>query len=362
MPPIQADLLSRRATHFVLWRPNDSSSVPVLVIGKFQPGNPPTLAGQRRITMTRSAAVTGLWEVAANACGLSAGDVAHYWFEVENTNPHRSASGKVLCTDPVAYMVDWRLSAEDGTQPPAVIQFDGTNLTVCDPAGEKPDFTSDARSNALPANNRLVIYELPTAWTVAQQQGQQERGVGTFRDVRALLDKSVGGANFEGLAVVEPGRAYLGELGVNALELLPPADSFFKREWGYDTAHFLSPDHDLGRPDGNTSSTANSDLAALVAAAHRHGIRFFVDMVMAFGRNEPYQTVDFDDSASTMPRTIATIPTPSARVPVKTATKRATVLEARCSAIPARSARRCTTRSRVMTLSPCPRDSTCSRT
>jgi pullulanase len=179
--PIKADLLSRRATHFVLWRPNDISSVPALVIGKFQPGNPPTLAGRRRIAMTQAVGLTGLWEIAASECGLVAGDVAHYWFEVENTDPHRSASGNVLCTDPAAHMVDWRLCAEGGTQPAAVIQFDGTNLVVCDPAGEKPDFSSDVPSNTLPANNRLVIYELPTAWTVAQEQGQKERGVGTFR-------------------------------------------------------------------------------------------------------------------------------------------------------------------------------------
>jgi len=77
--------------------------------------------------------------------------------------------------------------------------------------------------------------------------------------------------------------------------LLPPADSFFKREWGYDTAHFLAPDHDLGFPEGNSSSTANMDIAALVVACHQRGIRFFVDMVMAFGRVEPYQTIDFDN-------------------------------------------------------------------
>ena len=111
----------------------------------------------------------------------------------------------------------------------------------------------------------------------------------------ALVDKAVGGANFEGLAVVAPGLSYLSDLGVNALELLPPADSFFKREWGYDTAHFLAPHHDLGFPEGNTSSTANADIAAPVVACHQHGIRFFVDMVMAFGRVEPYQTIDFDN-------------------------------------------------------------------
>ena len=84
-------------------------------------------------------------------------------------------------------------------------------------------------------------------------------------------------------------------MGINALELLPPADSFFKREWGYDTAHFLAPDHDLGLPEGDSSSTANADLAALVVTCHQNGIRFFADMVMAFGHEEPYQVIDFDN-------------------------------------------------------------------
>lgn len=243
--------------------------------------------------MTAAAGVRGLWEIAASDCGLADGDIIHYWFEVADTHP--GSARKVRCTDPAAHTVDWRLAADSGNQPAAVVQFSGGRLVVCDPGGEKPDFSGDVALDRLAANNRMVIYELPTAWTRAQGQGQKERAVGTFRDVRALLDESVGGANFDGAAVVEKGRAYLHELGVNALELLPPADSFFKREWGYDTAHFLVPDHDLGLPEGNTSSTANADLAALVVAAHRHGIRFFVDMVMAFGRVEPYQTIAFDE-------------------------------------------------------------------
>jgi len=32
----------------------------------------------------------------------------------------------------------------------------------------------------------------------------------------------------------------------NAIELLPPADCFFKRDLGCDTAHFLAPDAELG--------------------------------------------------------------------------------------------------------------------
>jgi len=71
---------------------------------------------------------------------------------------------------------------------------------------------------------------------------------------------------------------------------------------GYDTAHYLAPDHDLGFPEAHSSSTANTDIAALVVACRRHHIRFFVDMVMAFGRVEPYQKIDFDDFYIEHPR------------------------------------------------------------
>jgi 1,4-alpha-glucan branching enzyme len=293
--PLPADLLVRRATNFLVWRPNTSLIPPSLILGKFALGNPPTLAGERQLPMNLAPGADGLWQLPAASCGFAEGDIVHYWFEVENTNPHRVHSRRSRCTDPFAHTVDWRLTAEAGTQPAAVVQFLSGRLVPCDPSGEKADFSSDVPLNLLPPNNGLVIYELPTAWTRTDGMGPKETATGTFRDARALIDERVGGANFEGLPVVQPGRSYLSELGINAVELLPPADSFFKREWGYDTAHFLAPDHDLGMPEGNTSSTANQDLAALIVACHRHGIRFFVDMVMAFGKEEPYQTVDFDD-------------------------------------------------------------------
>jgi 1,4-alpha-glucan branching enzyme len=110
-----------------------------------------------------------------------------------------------------------------------------------------------------------------------------------------LVDENAEGANFAGLPVLRNGFSYLTELGVNALELLPAADSFFQRTWGYDTAHFLAPDWELGFPERQVASTSNSDLAALVQSCHRHGIRFFIDVVMAFARNEAYQWIDSDD-------------------------------------------------------------------
>ena len=210
---LPADLLTRRSTHFVLWRPNQSTVPPLLICGKFTPGNPPTLIGERQFPMNPAAGVNGLWEVAAAACGFSEGDIVHYWFEVDDTHPHRDSSRRVRCTDPAAHTVDWRLTEDSGRQPAAVVQFAGGQLIPCDPGGEKADFRSDVPLNRLPPNNVLVIYELPTAWTRTDGEGPKEKSDGTFRDARALIDKTVGGANFAGSPVLAPGRSYLDRIG-----------------------------------------------------------------------------------------------------------------------------------------------------
>ena len=301
---LPSDLLLRRQTDFAFWRPRLGGTPPVLVIGTFAAGNPNTIVNRKDIPLSTAGPKTpGLWAIAAAESGLADG-IYHYWFQVENTNPVDPAAALILCTDPFATTVDWRLLSpplpagfnnDADRQPASVIRLQNGRLSAVDPGGESASFPGDPKPDALPKNNHLVIYELPSAWTRAQGSGMNERGVGTFKDVLALVDESAGGANFEGLNVLVPGRSYLTELGVNALEVLPPADSFFKRTWGYDTAHFLAPDWELGFPDGQAASTSNADLAALVQSCHRHGIRFFIDVVMAFGRNEAYQWIDFDN-------------------------------------------------------------------
>ncbi|MBV9405132.1 MAG: hypothetical protein JO211_07290, partial [Acidobacteriaceae bacterium] len=301
---LAADLLDRRNTEFVFWRPGADNNAPVLFIGTFAAGNPNTLANQKTIPLSPAEAeFPGLWSLAVAQSGLADG-IYHYWFQLKNTNPGEPSGAPILCTDPFATTVDWRLLSpplpegfnnDTDRQPASVIRLANGTLSAVDANGESASFENDPKPDALPANNHLVIYELPSAWTRSQGSGVSERAVGTFQDVLALVEEAAGGANFEGLDVLAPGRSYLTELGVNALELLPPADSFFKRTWGYDTSHFLAPDWELGLPDGQIASTSNRDLAAVVEACHTHGSRFFIDAVMAFGRNEAYQWIDFDD-------------------------------------------------------------------
>jgi 1,4-alpha-glucan branching enzyme len=297
------DLIRRQQGHFFLWRPAHTNPPPQLVIGRFQPGNPPALAGRRDFDLAPLPDFPDLWAVAAEQCGLADGLVYHYWFEVGDSRPGRVAGQRILVTDPAAPTVDWRLLSpplpapytEEDRHAAGVILYKGGRLVPCDPGGELPDYAGDTPLRTRPASNRLVIYELPTAWARTGQAGAVEIDVGTFQDVRALVEKEAAPANFAGVEALAVGRALLQELGINALELLPPADCAFKREWGYDTANYFAPDFELGFPDGNSSPTAAADLAALVAACHRHGIRWFCDMVMAFATRYVCRHVNFLD-------------------------------------------------------------------
>jgi pullulanase len=297
------DIFRRRQTHFVLWSPR-TTAPPVLVIGQLRDGNPQTLAGRQDFPLTLVSGVSGLWEIAAIDCHLQSGEIYYYWFEVDETRSTATPRPRVQCTDPFAFCVDYRLNAPDhpaggASQPAAVVQFVNGTLVPSDPPGPTNNGATplppEPAIGTLPPNNRLVIYELPTAWTRQKEEGPNERAAGSFRDVIALIERSSGGANFASLEVTQPGASYLTDLGVNALELLPPADSNIFREWGYATSHYFAPDFELGFPYGHSSPTPLADLTELVHACHTHGIRFFDDVVMAFGRDEPYRSIDNPD-------------------------------------------------------------------
>lgn len=108
--------------------------------------------------------------------------------------------------------------------------------------------------------------------------------IGTFSDVQALFDTAHPGDRFKTVAPVA-NEAILSELGVNALELLPAADALYSHgQWGYATANYFATDFDLG--------TATS-LVKLVDTIHKTGVRFFTDVVMAFGY-DPYVYIAYD--------------------------------------------------------------------
>ncbi len=301
---MDANLLERKKTAFVLWRVGTPVPPPTLIIGQLKPGNPFQFSGAQQLPLQRVAGFDDLWDIPASACNLTDGQVYHYWFEVSVNHPQRPNTARLRITDPTAFMVDWRLRGprvaapfgDDDRFPAAVIQFSGGKLVPADPGGPGAGNTAAAPSLALlPANNRLVIYELPTTWMRSAEVGGRDMGVGTFRDIIALIDADVEGANFDDLDILRVGHSYLTDLGINALELLPPADSQYNRQWGYGTSNYFAPDFELGFPATFAAPVPNGELAQLVRACHVHGIRFFVDVVMAFSKSNPYLAAACDD-------------------------------------------------------------------
>jgi pullulanase len=279
----------------VLWRPGVIDPPPRLIIGRFRPGHPPTLDQVQELALQPSLVSNELWERAAADCHLSDG-VYHYWFEVTETCPRTGspAGSLVRCTDPTAWTVDWRLPSANGDAALSVVCYRAGELSPCDPGGEVPDWADERTPADLPINSHLVIYELPTTWARGNG-GAVELAVGTFRDILALLDPDQEGANFSTTPALAHGQAILRELGINALELLPPADSCLDRQWGYGTSNYFAADFDLGLPGGHDAPTATLDLTALVQLCHRHAIRLFADMVLAYGRQTAYRHANYAD-------------------------------------------------------------------
>jgi 1,4-alpha-glucan branching enzyme len=242
-----------------------------------------------------------LWEIPAVECGLLDGGNYYYWFEVSVSQPGRALSDRQYITDPAAMMVDWRVTAPRSAvsgairYPASVIQFSHGVLMAPGTDLDTQNESADVDLEALAPNNRLVIYELPTTWTRAAEIGGRQMGVGTFRDITALIDANVDGANFDDLDITSVGSAYLGDLGINALELLPPADSVYNRQWGYGTTNYFSPDYELGFPITFEYPVPNSLLSELIRTCHSHGIRFFIDVVMAFSKDNPYLVANAED-------------------------------------------------------------------
>jgi glycosidase len=298
-----SDLLNRKRTHFVLWRPAVTNPAPTLVIGQFQNGNPPTFSERNRIDLAPDPANPDLWTIPAASCGLTDGQIYHYWFEVTDSDPRKSNRRRIRCTDPTAGSVDWRLVAprlpqpytEDDRDPAGVVRFSAGELEPCDPGGETPDWSGDPPIASLPVNRNTVIYELSTSGVASLETEIVALSAGTFRDARALIDTTAPSGNLAPPPGFETGPAYLQALGINALELLPPADSWVDREWGYATSNYFAADFDLGFPKWHASPTASSDLAALVKSCHLAGVRFFTDMVMAFATRWSYENVGYLD-------------------------------------------------------------------
>ncbi|MEO5360882.1 MAG: alpha-amylase family glycosyl hydrolase [Nitrospirota bacterium] len=287
----EAAILKHRRTHFVLWRPK--CNTPKLIIGVFSSGNPCTLKDIKQYDLKRHSKYQDIWELPASDCGLKNSAVYHYWFEVDNADL-QSKDKRITVIDPFATTVDYRVCSKSSGDAASVILFQNDQLVYCDPGGEIISFDETVEISTLPANNTAVIYELPASWSRGGfDNTTYERDIGTFRDVLALLDKNEPGANFSDIDIIQNGE-HLVDLGINILELLPPADTKSKREWGYAPANYLAPDFDMGFPEGNISPTSGTDLIMVIDKCHKLKIRFFTDMVMAFGYDS-YKDINFPE-------------------------------------------------------------------
>jgi 1,4-alpha-glucan branching enzyme len=299
-----ADFLVHKKTHFALWRPAVTEPAPKLIIGTFAPSDPPALTQAHIFPLAPAAKRPDVWEIAAKDCQLENGTIYHYWFEVTDSNLYKESHPRIWCTDPFALNVDWRLLApvpndpafgNEDRNPAGVVRYQDGELLPCDPEGQQPDWRNDPPLETLPVNTQLVIYELPTAWARTRKEGGIQVAGGTFRDVLALVDPSAVPFSFFGLAVLQEGRAHLRDLGINALELLPPADSFVDGGWGYATTNYFTADHDLGWYGRDRKPAPTTELARLIRACHQNGVRFFADVVMAFAARNPYRAINFPD-------------------------------------------------------------------
>jgi len=268
------DILNRRASSFVLWLPGITPpNPPQLVLGTYDQSGTFKEVVHKAL---KPADKPHLWHLDPTDLDSKLPEgVYRYWFQV----------GGSLVTDPMAYTVDYghvKDRSED-VQPPGVIKYRDGKLWPCDVDGTEPGRPRVPPVEKLPANNHLVIYELPTSWA---KGGNDDRGVdvdvGTFADVKALFDVDTQGKRFASISAVR-NEAILAELGINALELLPAADGKSRGAWGYATANYFAPDYDLG--------TA-SELVSLVDTINDQNIRLFTDVVMAFG-HDPYGAADF---------------------------------------------------------------------
>jgi 1,4-alpha-glucan branching enzyme len=298
--PASVPLAVRRETDFALWAPTGQMA-PSLVIGKYADDGGFDAAACRTLALHPTAA--GLWQISRAECALVDG-VYGYWFQVSDHDA--SGGGSILITDPMAFAVDRANPAppprtNDGRTtgaPAAVVRVRGGRLEPSDPiiAGALPEEPADYRAN-LPPNNLMVIYELPTRWVKAGQgrvSSTDQVGVGTFQDVLALISPEADSPHFAAIQALAD-REHLVELGVNALELLPPADSPQFLEWGYGTSNYFSADFDLGHLEGARRSEATQALRRLIVSCHAHGMRFIQDVVMAFALEHPQLFADPGD-------------------------------------------------------------------
>lgn len=261
---VTEDIFTLRKTNFVLWRPARTVPVPKVYIARIEHDY---INGKIHFDKTgefellQSSNFSDLWLLNLSQCNLVENTVYYYWFIVANSNPYDSNEVPLYCTDPFATVVDERFQAsnmpvretgQNQYSPAGVFLYREGEMIAADPDKVEPDWENSSTSaimTQLPPNNRMVIYELPPMWSESEEIGDEEVTIckGNFRQVAKMIawpDNSTHLDKILGDCVLPAGeKKYLQYLGINALELTPPANSADNSGWQYGTANYLAPDY-----------------------------------------------------------------------------------------------------------------------
>ncbi len=202
-----------QGTSFRVWAPHASA---VWVHGTFNDWAEPGLSLARDPADPTDGGWPGTWS--ADVPGVRSGSEYRYRLQ--------TPAGALSRIDPYARQVTSSVG----------------NAVVYDPAAFD---WGDARFE-MPGWNDIVIYEMH---------------IGTFgarRDTPGTFDRAI------------RRMAYLEELGIGAIQVMPPFEYAGDVSWGYNPAHIFAIESSYGGPDA---------FKRFVRAAHQHGIAVIVDVV-----------------------------------------------------------------------------------
>jgi len=175
------------------------------------------------------------WSAAASALSLEGGG---YWScDVEGAQVNDEY--KFVVTSPFAAAPLWK----NDPYARALTQSNGNSIIAA--SGDPP---ADP-SYSTPPWNELVVYEVHVGSFLFDPSSPGGRG--TFASLITKLD-------------------YLGDLGVNAIEIMAAGEFAFDHSWGYNQSYMFAIEHLYGGPNAFRS---------LVAEAHRRGIAVIFDVV-----------------------------------------------------------------------------------
>ncbi|MFO7863637.1 MAG: alpha-amylase family glycosyl hydrolase [Salinivirgaceae bacterium] len=198
-------------------------------------------------------------------------DSLRYWITFENVEPGREyafqyiVDGEITIADPYTDKVldPWNDQYIPSSTYPYLMEYPHGHaegiLSVFETGQEPYNWQIDSFER--PANEELVIYEL-------------------------LVRDFVEEANYQTLIDT---IAYLKNLGVNAIELMPVSEFEGNSSWGYNPSFYFAPDKYYG---------TKNDLKAFVDVCHQNGMAVILDMVLnhSFGQS-PFVQLYFDAAA-----------------------------------------------------------------